>query len=142
MNRKLRIAFLVSIIVNVLLAGVILGALPQRFYGRLRSRDAISSAIDKLPEPARTRFRENLAAFRKSPLRQELAEARNEAIRLLVAEPFNEPAYDRAVDKINNLRVQMSKRMSDDMKALIKGLPIDQRNAVAEILKRPPPPAD
>lgn len=142
MNRKLRVVFLASILVNVLLAGVILGALPQRFYGRLRSRDTISSAIDKLPEPARTRFRENLAVFRKSPLRRELAEARNEAIQFLVAEPFNETAYDRAVDKVIDLRVQMSKRMSEDLKAIIKGLPLDQRRAVAEILKRPPPTAD
>ncbi len=137
MNRKLRLAFLVSIILNVLLAGIILGALPQRFY-RLQSRETFLSAIDKLPEPARTRFRNNLDAFRKSPLRQEMANARNEAIRLLAAEPFDEAAYDRAVDKVNELRLQMSKRASDDVKAIIKDLPVDQRKAVAEVLKRPP----
>lgn len=141
MNKKLRIAFLVSIIINVLLAGVILGALPQRFYGQ-RSRETFLSAIDKLPEPARTRFRSNLEAFRNSPFRKEMTAARNEAIRLLATEPFNEAAYDRAVDKVNELRLQMSKRASDNMKAIIKDLPIDQRKAVAEVLKRPPSPAN
>jgi uncharacterized membrane protein len=141
MNRKLRIAFLASLILNVLLAGVILGALPQRFYG-LRSREPFVNAIDKLPEPARTRFRNNLDAFRKSPLRQQLTNARNEAIRLLAIEPFNEAAYDRAVEKVNELRLQMSKRASDDVKAIIKDLPLDQRKAVAEVLKRPPSPAN
>ncbi len=141
MNRKLRIAFLVSIIVNVLLAGVILGALPHRFYSP-RSRETFLSAVDKLPEPARTRFRNNLEAFRKSPLRQQLTDARNEAIRLLAVEPFNEAAYDRAVEKVNELRLQMSRRASDDVKAIIKDLPVDQRKAVAELLKRPPSPAD
>ncbi len=139
MNKQLRIAFLVSIILNVLLAGVILGALPQRFYG-LRSHETFLSAIDKLPEPARTRFRNNLEAFRKSPLRQEMRDARSEAIRLLTTEPFDEAAYDRAVDKVNELRVQMSKRASQDMKAIIKDLPIEQRKAVAEVLQRPPAP--
>lgn len=141
MNKNFRIAFLVSIILNVLLAGVILGALPQRFYG-LQSREAFLSAIDKLPEPARTRFRNNLEAFRKSPLRQQLTSARNEAIGLLTAEPFNEAAYDRAVEKVNELRLQMSKRASDDVKAIVKDLPLDQRKAVAEVLKRPPSPTN
>jgi uncharacterized membrane protein len=141
MNRKLQIAFLASLILNVLLAGVILGALPQRFYG-LRSREAFLSAIDKLPEPARTRFRNNLEAFRKSPLRREMTNERNEAIRLLASEPFNEAAYDRSVEKVNELRLQMSKRASDDVKAIIKDLPLDQRKAVAEVLRRPPTPAN
>jgi Spy/CpxP family protein refolding chaperone len=71
-----------------------------------------------------------------------MTEARNEAIRLLVAMPFDEAAYDRQVSKINELRLQMTKRMSDDMKDIVKGLPAEQRRAVAEILKRPPSSAD
>jgi uncharacterized membrane protein len=141
MNKKLRIAFLVSIILNVLLAGVMIGVLPRDLYGR-RSRESFLSATDKLPEPARTRFRSNIEAFRKSPLRQELRDARNEAIRLLTAEPFDEAAYDRAVDKVNELRTQISKRASQDVKAIIKDLPPDQRKAVAEILQRPPSSAN
>ncbi len=137
MNKKLQIAFLISIFLNVLLCGVILGGLPQRFY-TIRSRETFLSSIDKLPEPARTRFRSNLEAFRKSPLRQQLTEARNEAIRLLAADPFDEAAYDRAVEKVNELRLQMSKRASQDVKDVIKDLPADQRKAVADVLKRPP----
>jgi uncharacterized membrane protein len=142
MTRKFRVAFLVSIIVNVLLAGVILGALPHRFYGSPTSRERFRMDIDKLPEPARSRFREKIDAFRNSPLRLQMTEARNEAIGLLVAVPFDEAAYDRQVGKINELRLQMSKRMADDMKDIVRDLPAEQRNAVAEILQRPPARAD
>lgn len=140
MTRKLRVAFLLSIIVNVLLAGVILGALPHRFYGSPPSRETFRLDIDNLPEPARSRFREKIDEFRNSPSRRQMTEARNEAIRLLVAEPFDEAAYDRQINKISELRRQMTKRMADDMKDVVKGLPAEQRNAIAEILKRPPPP--
>jgi Spy/CpxP family protein refolding chaperone len=75
-----------------------------------------------------------------NPLREQMRQARNEAIRLLVAEPFDEAAYDGQLVKVNELRGQMSKRMSDDMKDLVKGLPPEQRTAVGELLKRPPPP--
>jgi hypothetical protein len=42
--------------------------------------------------------------------------------------------------KMTELRRQRTQRMSDDMKDLIKGLPPEQRTAVGEMLKRPPPP--
>lgn len=138
MSKKLRVAFLLSIIINVLLAGVILGALPHRLIERSGGRERFHSAIDSLPEPARSRFRAKIEEFRNSPLRQQMAEARNEAIRLLIAAPFDEPAYDRQVHKINELRRQMTERMSKDMKDVVKDLPADQRSAIAEILKRPP----
>lgn len=142
MSRKLRIAFLLSIIINVLLAGVILGALPHRFYGAPHGRERFRMDIDKLPEPARSRFREKIDAFRNSPLRRQMTDARNEAIRLLVAVPFDETAYDRQVNKINELRLQMSKQMSDDIKEIVKGLPAEQRNSIAQFLKRPPSAAN
>lgn len=142
MTRKLRVTFLLSIIINVLLAGVILGALPHRFYGSPNSRERFRTDIDNLPEPARSRFREKIDEFRNSPWRQQMTEARNEAIRLLVAVPFDEAAYDRQVSKINELRAQMTKRMSDNMKDIVKGLPAEQRNAIAKILKRPPSSTD
>jgi Spy/CpxP family protein refolding chaperone len=138
MSKKLRVAFLLSIIINVLLAGVILGALPHRFMGGSSSRERFRSDIDNLSEPARSRFQATIEEFRKSPLRQQMSEARNEAIRLLVATPFDEAAYDRQVNRISELRRQMTEQMSKDMKEVVKGLPSDQRSAIAEILKRPP----
>jgi len=138
MSKKLRVAFLLSIIINVLLAGVILGALPHRFIGGTSSRERFRSDIDKLPEPARSRFQATIDEFRKSPLRRQMSEARNEAIRLLVATPFDEAAYDRQVNRINELRQQMTEQMSKEMKKVVRDLPPDQRNAIAEILQRPP----
>jgi uncharacterized membrane protein len=140
MTRKLKIAFLVSIIANVLLLGVVLGALPQRFEGRRSFQDRLKADLEKLPEPTRTRFSESMDNMRKAgePLRQQMQEAREEAIRILVAEPFDEAAYDRQVNKIQQLRLQMSKQMSDNMKELAKSLPPEQRKELAKVLSRPP----
>ncbi|MBI4522379.1 MAG: periplasmic heavy metal sensor [Deltaproteobacteria bacterium] len=141
MNKKLKTVFLLSIIVNLLLVGVLFGRWPHRFYASSPREERFRMEIEKLPEPARTRFREKLDKLRDTgdPIRVEMRQARDEAIRLLVAEPFDQRAYDRQVTKINELRMAMAKRMSEDIRDVIKGLPTDQRNAVAEILKRPPP---
>jgi Spy/CpxP family protein refolding chaperone len=84
-----------------------------------------------------------MAQFRSTddPSREQMRQARNEAIRLLVAEPFDEAAYERQLLKVDELRRQRTKRMSDEMKELVKGLPPEQRTAVGEMLKRPAPPA-
>jgi uncharacterized membrane protein len=144
MNTKLKTAFIASIILNVLLVGIFFGTLSPGFGRESSRRERLTAEIEKLPEPARSRFRDKMAQFRSAddPSREQMRQARNEAIRLLVAEPFDEAAYERQMIKVDELRRHRTKRMSDDMKELVKGLPPEQRTAVGEILKRPgPPPA-
>ena len=143
MNNKLKTAFIVSIILNVLLLGIFFGTLSPGFDRENPRRERLTAEIEKLPEPARSRFRDKIAQFRSAddPSREQMRQARNEAIRLLVAEPFEEAAYERQLIKVDELRRQRTKRMSDGMKELVKGLPPEQRTAVGEMLKRPAPPA-
>lgn len=138
MKSKLRIVFLGSIILNVLLAGVIFGRLPQHFQESSPQRGRFRAEVDKLPEPARSRFLEKIDEFRKTGLREQMRAAREETIRLLSADPFDEAAYDRQVRKMNDVRMQMSNRMAENVREVVRDLPLDQRNAVAEMLKRPP----
>jgi uncharacterized membrane protein len=140
MNSKLKAAFIISIIINVLLIGIVFGALRNRFEVGGSRQDRFMAEVEKLPEPARSRMRDKMAKLRddNDPLRDQMRMARNEAIRLLVAEPFDEPAYDRQVSKINELRAQITSRMSREMKDMIKDLPPEQRSAIGNILTRPP----
>jgi Spy/CpxP family protein refolding chaperone len=142
MNTKLKIVFTASIILNVLLLGIFFGTLSPGFGRENSRRERLTAEIEKLPEPARSRFRDKMAQYRSDddPSREQMRQGRNEAIRLLVADPFNEVAYDQQVMKMTELRRQRTQRMSYDLKELIKGLPPEQRIAVGEMLKRPPPP--
>jgi len=140
MSTKLKLAFLASIVVNVLLIGVIVGQLPRRFDRDSSRQERMEKALKGLPEPAQARFREKIERMRKEgePMRDQIRQGRDEAIRILTAEPFDEAAYDRQVSKINELRVQWSKRMAESFKQFAKELPSDQRHVLAEMLKRPP----
>jgi Spy/CpxP family protein refolding chaperone len=142
MNTRLKSAFIASIILNVLLVGIFFGTLSPGFGRESSRRERLSAEIEKLQEPARSRLRDKMAQFRSAddPSREQMRQARNEAIRLLVAEPFDEAAYERQLIKVDELRQQRTKRMSDDMKELIRGLPPEQRTAVGEMLKRPAAP--
>jgi uncharacterized membrane protein len=140
MSKKFKLAFLLSIIINVLLFGVVLGGLP-RWFGEPSSRqERMETRIKELPEPAQTRFREKMEQIRKEiePMREQIQEARGVAIGSLTTEPFDEAGYDRQVNRINELRVRMSKRMAEGVKEVAKDLPQDQRMALARALDRPP----
>lgn len=141
MNSKLKIAFTASIIVNFLLIGVLLGSLRGAFSASESRRGRFAAEIEKLPEPARSRFRDKIMQPRsEDPLREEMRQARNGAIELLVTEPFDESAYELQLNKVNQLRAELAKRLSDDLRIILKDLPPEQRAAVGEMLKRPPPP--
>jgi uncharacterized membrane protein len=141
MNAKLKFAFLASLLVNVFLVGILLGELPHRFDDRLSREERMEKAIEALPEPLRARFRGKLERMREGSeqLRNQIQEAREEAIRILIAEPFDGTAYDRQVNKIHELYGQRSQRMAEIVKEVAKDLPPEQRQVLAEVLKRPPP---
>jgi uncharacterized membrane protein len=141
MNAKLKFAFLASLLVNVFLVGILLGELPHRFDEKLSREERMEKAIEALPEPLRARFRGKLERMREGSeqLRNQIQEAREEAIRILIAEPFDGTAYDRQVNKIHELYGQRSQRMAEIVKEVAKDLPPEQRQVLAEVLKRPPP---
>ena len=141
MNAKLKFALLASLLVNVFLIGVLLGELPHRFDDRVSREERMEKALETLPEPLRARFRGKMERMREGgeQLRDQIQAAREEAIRILIAEPFDGTAYDRQVSKIHELHGQRSQRMAEIVKEVAKDLPPEQRQVLAEVLKRPPP---
>ena len=140
MNAKLKFAFLMSLVVNVFLVGVLLGELPHRFNEGMSREERLAKATEALPEPLRTQFRGKMDRLREGsePLREQIREAREEAIRILVAEPFDGTAYNRQVRKIHELHGQRSQRMAEFVKEVATDLPLEQRQVLAEVLRQPP----
>jgi uncharacterized membrane protein len=140
MSKPIKLAFIVSLVVNLLLLGVILGQVPRGLEATPPTRaQRTEEALKKVPEPAQSRFREKFAQMRAStdPLRQQIDEARTETLRVLSAEPFDEAAYDRQVAKIEELRGEMFKRMGKSFKQTAKELSPEERRMLADVLRRP-----
>ncbi len=143
MTKAVKLAFLASLVLNLLLLGIILGRVPHGLEATPPTRQVrMEEALKKLPEPTQSRFREKFAQIRASsdPLRQQIDEARAETLRLLSADPFDEAAYDRQVSRIEELRGEMFKRMGQNFKQTAKDLAPEERRILAELLRRPPPP--
>jgi uncharacterized membrane protein len=143
MTRKFKIAFLVSLVLNVLLVGVILGHLPRGLDARTARHGRFEEALQKLPEPAQSRLRGHFAEIRAvaDELRKDADTSRAQALRVLSAEPFDEAGYDREVRKMEELRSEMFRRIGARIKQAAKELSPEERRMLAELLRRPPRPA-
>ena len=140
MSKTVKLVFLASLVLNVLLVGVLLGRLPSDVgFGR---QQRLEQALKDLPEPTQTRFREKFKQLRAAgdPLRDQIRVTREETLRILSADPFDEAAYDRHVSQIDDLQLQMFKKMGQVVKEIAKELPPEERRLFAQILRRPPPP--
>jgi uncharacterized membrane protein len=142
MTKTVKLAFLASLVLNLLLLGVIVGQLPRGLAVTPSTRQQrMEEALKKVPEPSQSRFREKFAQIRAAadPLRQQIDAARDETLRLLSADPFDESAYDKQVSKIEELRGEMFKRMGQSMKQTARELSTEERRLLADLLRRPPP---
>jgi len=135
MSHKIRWIILASILLNVLLVGILFGRLPHEFDRNAYYDRAMEQAIKSVPQSEQAAFRQKLDQMRSQagPIRDQIREARDETLRIVTTDPFNESAFDAQVKKINDLRVQMS----NILKQAAKELPADQRHALGEALKRP-----
>jgi uncharacterized membrane protein len=142
MTKTVKIVFLASVVLNLLLLGIILGHAPRGLDARATRQQRFDDAMKKIPEPAQSRLRNHFTELRAAadPLRQQLDEARAEALRVLSAESFDELAYDREVNKIEELRAKMFERMGQLIKQTAKELAPDERRMLADMLRRPPRP--
>jgi uncharacterized membrane protein len=142
MNKTLRLVFLASLVLNIILLGVLLGRLPLSGGEPPSRRQRMEQELKKLPEPAQSRIREKFQTIRSAgdSLRAQLDEARVEALRIFSSEPFDEAAYDQQIKKIDGLRGEMFRRMDRAVKQATKELSTDERRLFADVLRRPPPP--
>ena len=143
MNRAAKMTFVGSIILNVLLLGfcgrpIAAPLRPQRHapatHGTSHQRPARSVAT----AAART-----ISAAARAPrirFSSKCARLRTRRFKLLGAESFDEAALDRQEAKINDLRTEMSKQLSQSVKLAIKDLSPEERRRFAQMLRRPPPP--
>jgi uncharacterized membrane protein len=143
MSRKARLAFLASLLLNVLLVGVLLGQSPHRFDRTALREQRMEEVLKDLPQESQTRLRERFQTVRAIavPLFAEMRRAQDETARLLASEPFDEAAFDGQEAKIHELRANMTKKLSLVVKEAIRDLTPEERRHFAELLRRPPPPS-
>lgn len=142
MSRKVKILVVASVVLNVLLAGVIIGSVAHQKMGRWSAfRHDRAMAAKLSPEKYRL-FTEVMDGARSEckQIRRQIRETREETLGILTAPEFDEPSFQREVAKLRELRGQVSDRMAGATLRLAREFDQEERKLLGRYLERPTRP--
>jgi uncharacterized membrane protein len=140
MSKKVKILVVASVVLNVLLAGVIIGHVAQmNRWSAFRNDRALAA---KLPPEKYNRFTEVMGGARAEckQIRRQIRETRKLTLGILMAPKFDEPSFQREVEKLRELRGQVSDRMAGATLQLAREFDPEERKLLGRYLERPPRP--
>lgn len=137
MSKKTKILIFSSLLLNVLLAGVIIGDVSHRFHKEYFVRKSVKEFASKLPGDKAALFLETVKRvhLNNRDAYNQIREARKEAMNLLSAPEFDEAAYRLQVEKIHELRSLMKHRLADATIELARQFSQKERSALAQHLR-------
>jgi uncharacterized membrane protein len=135
MNRFLKLFIAVSVLLNLLLAGIVIGHMCHSFIGQGKHATLQDVAM-ALPADKREHVQDTVshADLDISVLRQQLGEARKKAVSILKAEPFDKNAYLAQMQAIRQIRGQITERTTAVVTGLAAQSSPQERAAMAGIL--------
>jgi uncharacterized membrane protein len=141
MNRTFKLLFFGSVVLNVLLVGVLFGRVTHRLERAPSRQERLENSLREFPEPVRSRFRDTLKQMDQEgePVGSEIQQARDEILRIIISDPFDEAAFDQQIKKINELRIQRAQIITRIIKDVVKNSTPDQRKMLVEMLQRAMP---
>ena len=139
MSRSLKAFIAASVLLNLLLAGIVIGNAGRYAMGS-RMRHTLQEMAATLPEDKRAHFEETLQRVQKDTdaLRQQLSDARKKAVNLLKAPSFNKEAYLAQMQEVQRLHAQIMQRMVESVAQLAEQESPDERVTLADMLRHPP----
>jgi len=141
MGKTIKILISISVLLNVLLVGIIIGNISNRFLRKdFPGRRPPALAV-KLPPDKEKLFRDVMEKVHQEnhEVRQQIDEARNRVLSILSAPDFDEGAYQAETAKLDKLHGLMMQRFANATRELGKQFNQEERKALAEYLRRPPP---
>ena len=139
MSKKVKILIVASVVLNVLLAGVIIGNMVHHQFGRWSSfrNDRVLAA--KLSPEKYKLFTEVMGVARSDckQIRKQIRATRAETLEILMAPEFDEQSFEREVGRLRDLRVAVSDRVADATLQLAKQFDAEERQVLGKFLERP-----
>ena len=137
MSKKMKILIFSSLLLNVLLVGVVIGDVSHRFHIEHFVRKSVEEFASKLPGDKAALFVETVERIHLNNRDEynQIRKAREEAMKLLSADEFDEAAYRLQVEKIHELRSLMKRRLADATIELAKQFSQEERKALSQHLR-------
>lgn len=139
MNKKIKLLIVISLLLNILLSGLVLGHL-YRHFTKGGVPPHMESALDTLPSTKQQAFRDAMGAMREENKAEQHAmrEAREAIAESLRAELFDPVLYQARVNVLHLLQAQQRQRMADVIKDLAQQWNAEERQVLSGMVMRHP----
>lgn len=144
MNRRLKLFLLISVALNIVFIGFVLGRGSHCHRLGMKKAPAIMGLLDRssIPEARRAELKEKLqAALPTEERRKEKRQWYRETGEILKAEEFDADAYRAQLDKMFAYRSHNRQKIVEVLIEITAELNQEERKALAEIFSRPFAPA-
>ena len=138
MSKKIKTVLTVSIILNVLLLGVLIGMSADDYKDHRNRRAEFRSVVDKLPADKSKLVKKSMRGLHKETrkTRNEVRKSRKNINKIISAPEFDESAYDKEIENLQRLQSEIMFKFGKVTKELAIQLEQDERKVIAELLKK------
>jgi uncharacterized membrane protein len=141
MSRSLKAFITLSVLLNLLLAGLVIGHL-GRYFADPHMRRSVEEMAMTLPADKRQHFEEVMGKAEQDTgeWRQQLSDVRKKVIATMKADSFDKKAYLDEMQQAQQLRAKIKQRTIDAIAELAEKSTPEERAQLIEMLHFPPPP--
>lgn len=136
MSRTVKILFALSIILNVLFAGVVIGMYSHGFKMKVSMRQDLEDVVKEFPPGKQALVTESIESLREKTkaTKKEIRAKRKEIVAILSAPDFDPALYDRKVAELHSLMDKLGSEFADTARDLALQLDQDERKALSGII--------
>lgn len=138
MNSKVKIIVAVSIILNFLFIGIILGSFSTRYVYKWGMRQHYPEIVENLPADKQELVYNEMDKLHKEKRDhwKKIRKTRSELINIIKAPEFNEDLYDKKVDELHNLYREMAVNLAQSIKELARDFTPEERAVLSQFLNK------
>lgn len=142
MSKGLKIFLAVSVLLNVLLLGILIGTFSHTFVGRMEKGKRALMFLKDLPPEKRDMVIETMKEMKKESreTRKEIRKKRDEVLDVFSAPEFDAELFDRKVAEMHALMGEVTSEIAGETKKIAAELNHEERKAIADMIRRRPGP--
>ena len=135
-----RILLVISVVVNMLLAGMLFGHMSHHYVVASAAPFDQAVLLRQLPPDKKSLFDTIIVPARQKmdDDHRQIDDAKAKAVQMLQSDDFNRTAYLQQVRRINDLHVKMKTRMAEAVAELALQYTPAERAVLATIISHPP----
>lgn len=136
-SKTIKITLAASIILNIVLIGVLLGAFSHRIAGHTAMNKQMNEVIGRLPEKKQDLVRDTMMQLRSetNETRRKVKRKRDELIKTLTAPRFDEQLFDRKAAELHAIMGELAEEIASAAKKIAGELDQEERKELAEIMR-------